>query len=59
MVGDSSSPIAQLVARRLDDLIDEVNGKAAEFEAGRLRLQMVWVEPEVVAPDEDAEGGEG
>jgi hypothetical protein len=43
----------------LDDLIDEANGKAAEFEAGRLRLEMVWVEPEVVAPDEDADGGEG
>lgn len=56
-LGDSD--VTGNIERVLDDLIDEVNGKAAEFEAGRLRLQMVWVEPEVVAPDDDAEGGEG
>ena len=42
------------VQRMLDDQLDEINGKAAEFEASKLRVQMVWVEPEVVAPDEDA-----
>ena len=56
-LGDSN--VKGNLQRVLDDLIDESNGKAAEFEAGRLRLQMVWVEPEVVAPDEDAEGEEG
>jgi hypothetical protein len=55
-LGDSE--VKGNIERVLDDLIDEVNGKAAEFESGRLRLQMVWVEPEVVAPDEDS-GGEG
>lgn len=53
-LGDSE--VKGNIERVLDDLIDEVNGKAAEFEAGRLRLQMVWVEPEVVAPDEEGEG---
>ena len=56
-LGDSE--VKGNLTRVLDDLIDEVNGKSAEFEAGRLRLQMVWVEPEVVAPDEDSSGGEG
>ena len=56
-LGDSS--VKGNLPRVLDDLIDESNGKAAEFEAGKIRLQMVWVEPEVVAPDEDADGGEG
>jgi hypothetical protein len=55
-LGDSE--VKGNLARVLDDLIDEANGKAAEFEAGRIRLQMVWVEPEVVAPDEDANGTE-
>jgi Tfp pilus assembly protein PilO len=55
-LGDSE--IKGNIARVLDDLIDEVNGKSAEFEAGRLRLEMVWVDPEVVAPDDHADGGE-
>jgi len=57
-LGDSK--VKGNLARVLDDLIDEVNGKAAEFEAARFRLQMVWVEPEVVAPDEEQlDNGEG
>ncbi len=56
-LGDSD--IKGSLERVLDDLIDEVNGNAAEFEAGKIRLQMVWVEPEVVAPDEDDSGEEG
>ncbi len=56
-LGDSE--VKGNLARVLDDLIDEMNGKSAEFEAGRMRLQMVWVEPEVVAPDENDEDGEG
>jgi len=43
----------------LEDLIDEVNTKAAELEAGRLRIGLVWLEPEVIAPDdEDADSAE-
>jgi hypothetical protein len=51
-LGDSK--VTGNVQRMLDDQLDEINGKAAEFEASKLRVQMVWVEPEVVAPDEDA-----
>ena len=42
----------------LEDLFDEMNGKAAEFEAGRIQLGLVWLDPECIAPDEDAEGEE-
>ena len=37
----------------LEDLFDEMNGKAAEFEAGRIQLGLVWLDPECIAPDDD------
>jgi hypothetical protein len=41
----------------LEDLFDELNGKAAEFEAGRISIGLVWLDPECIAPDDDAEEG--
>ncbi len=43
----------------LEDLFDSVNARAAELEASRLKMHLVWLEPEAVAPGDDGELDEG
>jgi type IV pilus biogenesis protein CpaD/CtpE len=37
----------------LEDLFDEMNSNSAEFEAGRISIGLVWLDPECIAPDDE------
>jgi hypothetical protein len=43
----------------LEDLFDSLNAKAAELEASRLCMSLVWLDPDAVAPGDDGETNEG
>jgi hypothetical protein len=43
----------------LEDLFDTLNGRAAELEASRLKISLVWLDPDAVAPGDDGDQDNG